>query len=302
MQQVYQAIAKAAASEASVVIYGESGTGKELVARTIHQQSNRKHGPFVPVNCGAVPETLFEREFFGHRKGAFTGANIDSAGYFGRAHTGTLFLDEVGELSLAMQVKLLRALQEKEYVPLGDTRARKVDLRILAASNKDLVELMKQGQMREDFFYRLRVMVITVPPLRERKDDIPLLMEHFWNNDAGSGKNQTTIPGRILEQLMTYHWPGNIRELHNELQRYLMEQRLEFIGNQPGQVERENSPTTDFQPAGDNFREMVEAYEKHLIVNALSQTAGHLGKTSDLLGIPQKTLYRKIRKYGIQAD
>ena len=295
MQEIYQSIAKASASDANVVIYGESGTGKELVARTIHHMSERKMNAFVAVNCGAVPESLFEREFFGHRKGAFTGATADKPGYFDRARGGTLFLDEVGELSPSLQVKLLRALQEKEYTPLGDTVSKKVEVRIIAATNKDLKDLLRQGVVRKDFFYRIRVMVITLPSLQDRKEDIPLLIEHFLEQYAG-GEERPAIPAKVIDMLCTYHWPGNVRELQNELQRYLAEQRLEFIGN----VHTEPAEQHD---AGDlkeqGFYETVEAYEKRLIVNALKQNLGHREKTAAMLKILPRTLHRKMKKYGL---
>ena len=297
MQDVYQSLVKASASDANVVIYGESGTGKELVAQTIHNMSEQKEKAFIAVNCGAVPESLFEREFFGHRKGAFTGATMDKAGYFDRAHRGTLFLDEVGELSPTLQVKLLRVLQNGEYTPLGDTTSKKADVRIIAATNKDLKELLRKGLIREDFFYRIRVIVINLPPLRNRKEDIPLLIEHFLEQYAHD-EERPTIPGRIVEMLCAYHWPGNIRELQNELQRYLSEQYLEFIGNlnlEPG--ERNDMLGLVFDQGGLSFRESVETFEKRLIARVLEQNSGHTGKTASILDIPLRTLYRKMKKY-----
>ncbi len=297
MQDVYQSLVNASASDANVVICGESGTGKELIAQTIHQLSERKEKEFVAVNCGAVPEALFEREFFGHRKGAFTGATMDKIGYFDRAHKGTLFLDEVGELSPAMQVKLLRVLQDGQYMPLGNTTTKQADVRIIAATNKDLREQLHKGLIREDFFYRIRVITINLPPLRDRKEDIPLLIEQFLEQYA-DGKDHPTIPGRIVDMLCAYHWPGNVRELQNELQRYLAEQRLEFIGNIPvDSVERDFMPGSKSDIKGLSFHETVEAFEKRLIANALEQSSRHLGKTATMLNIPQKTLYRKMRKY-----
>ena len=227
MQAVYAQIVTAAAVEANVLISGESGTGKELAARTIHQISHRKTQEFVAVNCGAIPENLFEREFFGHRKGAFTGAEKDTPGFFDRAHKGTLFLDEVGELPLAMQVKLLRVIETGEYTPVGDNRSRQVDVRLIAATNKNLETLVKQGAMRDDFFYRIYVLAITMPPLRDHREDIPLLIEHFLQQH-GEGEPPPTIPERIIDTLSQREWPGNVRELYNVLQRYLQDDRLEF--------------------------------------------------------------------------
>jgi formate hydrogenlyase transcriptional activator len=297
MQDVYQSLVKASASDANVVIYGESGTGKELVAQTIHNMSERKEKAFIAVNCGAVPGSLFEREFFGHRKGAFTGATVDKAGYFDRAHRGTLFLDEVGELSPTLQVKLLRVLQDGEYTPLGDTTSKKADVRIIAATNRDLKELLRKGLIREDFFYRIRVIVINLPPLRNRKEDIPLLIEHFLEQYARD-EDRPTIPGRIIEMLCAYHWPGNIRELQNELQRYLTEQHLEFIGNfNPESGERNDMLDLVFAQGGLSFRESVETFEKCLIARVLEQNSGNTGKTASMLDIPLRTLYRKMKKY-----
>jgi formate hydrogenlyase transcriptional activator len=299
MQEVYQSITKASASNTNVVICGESGTGKELVAHTIHQLSERQKQAFVAINCGAVPESLFEREFFGHRKGAFTGATTDKPGYFDRAHGGTLFLDEVGELAPALQVKLLRALQEREYTPLGDTVSKKVDVRIIAATNKDLRELLQQGAIRKDFFYRIRVIVINLPPLRERREDIPLLIDHFLQK-YGDEEDCPTIPARIMEALCAYHWPGNIRELQNELQRYLAEQRLEFIGSIPPDSGADDpiswieANLTDL-----GIREALEEFEKRYIMHMLDRNNGHRGKTAKMLGLPLRTFQRKIKKLGL---
>jgi PAS domain S-box-containing protein len=296
MQEVYQRIVKASASEANVVISGASGTGKELVARTIHQQSTRHKQAFVPVNCGAVPESLFECEFFGHRKGAFTGADRDQPGYFDQAHRGTLFLDEIDELGPAMQVKLLRVLQDGEYTPLGDTVSKTADVRIIVATNKDLRELLYQRLIREDFFYRIRVITINLPPLRERKEDIPLLIDHFLEQ-YGKEKVCSTLPGRVVEMLRAYDWPGNVRELQNELQRYLTEQRLEFIGNVP--VKPDEHDEVKLALEGQGFYETVEAFEKRLILSALQQNLGHREKTAAMLDILPRTLYRKMKKYGL---
>jgi formate hydrogenlyase transcriptional activator len=298
MQDVYEAIAKAAASDANVLLCGESGTGKEIVAQTIHRLSERRNHMFVPVNCGAVPETLFEREFFGHRKGAFTNAVMDSPGYFDQAHQGTLFLDEVAELPPTLQIKLLRALEYKEYTPIGATRSKQVDVRIISATNKNLKTHLSEGLIREDFFYRIRILVITLPPLRKRREDIPLLVEYFLSQ-YGYDQSVAPIPGKIMDALRSYHWPGNVRELQNEIQRYLAEQRLEFIGNAPGI--QKDEPNLEIMPAGQGFREAVEAYEKRLLLEALTQNAWHQGKTAKMLQLPPRTLYEKIKKYQLKV-
>jgi PAS domain S-box-containing protein len=299
MQEVYQSIVKAAASDANVVVSGESGTGKELVARTIHQMGDRKDREFVAVNCGAVPETLFEREFFGHRKGAFTGATMDKPGYLDRAHRGTLFLDEVGELAPALQVKLLRVLQEREYIPLGDTTSRKVDVRIIAATNKDLREQLQQGQIREDFFYRIRVIVVHLPPLRNRTEDIPLLIDHFLEQYGGSKESSAPIPARIMDALCSYHWPGNVRELQNELQRYLAEQRLEFIETlDEFTIESEVLSTISVQGARSLYK-ALEEFERRFITEVFEKNEKNRKNTAAALGIDRKTLYTKLKKYGV---
>jgi transcriptional regulator with PAS, ATPase and Fis domain len=297
MQDVYQSILTASASDANVVICGESGTGKELVARSIHTMSERREHAFVAVNCGAVPETLFEREFFGHRKGAFTGADRNKPGYFDQAHGGTLFLDEVDELKPALQVKLLRVMQDGEYIPLGNTVSKTVDVRIIAATHRDLTDLLRKGTIRQDFFYRIRVIVINLPPLRERREDIPLLIDHFLHQ-YGDTRTHSTLPRHIVTALWNYEWPGNIRELQNELQRYLSEQRFEFIGD----VQAESFEDEGLSLEGLNFNEAVEAFEKRLLARALARNYWHQGKTAAMLNIPPKTLYRKIRKYGLKGD
>jgi PAS domain S-box-containing protein len=298
MQEVYQSIVNASATDANVVVCGESGTGKELVAQTIHQLSERKEKDFVAVNCGAVPEPLFEREFFGHRKGAFTGATMDKPGYFDRASGGTLFLDEVGELHPTLQVKLLRALQEKEYIPLGDTVSKKVDVRIIAATNKELKDLLHQGLIREDFFYRIRVIVITLPPLRDRKEDIPLLIDHFLEQYA-AGKDRSTIPPRIVEMLCAYQWPGNVRELQNELQRYLAEQRLEFASTIDALTIGTEVIDTASEQGELSLYNAIEAFERRFVLEVFEQNYKNRKNTAAALGIDRKTLYTKLKKYGV---
>ena len=233
MQQVYETVIQAAATTVNVIVYGESGTGKELVARAIHNLSRRSAADFVPVNCGAIPEHLLESEFFGHRRGAFTGASADTHGYLDIANGGSLFLDEVAELSPDMQVKLLRAIEGGGYFPVGDNRARHSDFRVIAATNRNLRELVKSGRVREDFFFRIHIIPITLPPLRARREDIPLLVDHFLRQFAADGQETLRLPGKVMESLYTYDWPGNIRELQNVLRRYLAIKRLDFIDSTP---------------------------------------------------------------------
>jgi transcriptional regulator with PAS, ATPase and Fis domain len=300
MQEVYEHIVHAATSDANVVICGESGTGKELVAQTIHQLSKRRKKAFVPVNCGAVPDSLFEREFFGHRKGAFTGADRDKPGLFDVAHGGTMFLDEVGELPVTLQVKLLRALQSGEYTPVGNQKVRQVDVRIIAATNKNLEEQREQGVIRDDFFYRIYVISIHLPPLRERKEDIPLLVDHFLAH-YGEDDTRPTIPGHVLETLSQYNWPGNVRELQNMVQRYLAGERLEFFStHRTESSKRDREVESDLGPEGLSLPEAVEAYEKQVIARVLEQNHGHTGKTAAILNIPLRTLYGKIQKYQLR--
>ncbi len=297
MQNVYELILKAAGSDANVIILGESGTGKELVARAIHQMSPRADKAFVPVNCGAIPENLVESEFFGHRRGAFTGAHIDKTGYLHTADEGTLFLDEVGELGLNTQVKFLRALESGEYIPVGDTQARKSNFRVVAATNRDFSEMVSKGQVREDFYYRISVIPIVLPTLRERKEDIPLLIEHFMRL-YNKGKKAPIIPGRIVEILYNYNWPGNVRELQSVLQRYLAVGNFDFLtmNDKSKKVEAEIN-----EQIGDdvvNLRSAMEVFEKRFILNALNHNQWHRGKVASALGIDPKTLYIKMKKSG----
>ncbi len=298
MQEVYELIAQAASSDANVVIYGESGTGKDLIARTIHDLSRRRKKPFVPVNCGSIQETLFEREFFGHRKGVFTGAINDKPGFFDAAHEGTLFLDEIGELTLTMQAKLLRAVETHGYTPIGLQSVKHADVRILAATNRNLKEMVKQGTMREDFYYRLAVIPLAVPPLRERKEDIPLLVEQYLTQYSNSGE-KPVLPGRVLDALSQRDWPGNIRQLQNVLQRYLTLNRLDF-DDDLHETASDNTPASlDVLEQGTGLREALDEFEKRLILDALNHNHGHKNHTAEMLDIPPRTLRRKLEKYGI---
>ena len=294
MQHVYEQMTHAAASDANVVICGESGTGKELVAQTIHQQSMRAKKAFVPVNCGAIPENLFESEFFGHRKGAFTGADRNKSGLLEAAHGGTLFLDEVGELPSAIQVKFLRALQNGEYTAVGAQKSQQVDVRIIAATNRHFVEQREQGIIRDDFFYRLYVIAIHLPPLRERKGDIPLLIEHFLKQYRS--EDTPILSGGMIEALLRYNWPGNIRELQNTIQRYLAGEGLEFIDSPQLSTQ---APPSMTKPVDQNLREAIERFEKTLIGAVLKQQHYHNARAAEVLGIPLTTLYRKLKKYGL---
>lgn len=286
MQTVYELILKAAATDASVAVFGESGAGKELVAHAIHSHSNRKNERFVAVNCGAIQESLFEREFFGHRKGSFSSAHADAPGYLDMADGGTLFLDEVSELTINMQAKLLRAIEGGGYRPVGGAEPLSSDFRIISASNADLGDKVAAGQMRNDFFYRIQVIHIQLPPLRERRQDIPLLVEHFLRGMKAPSAI-TKVPGRTMDVLMEYDWPGNVRELRNVLQRYLTLGHLEFLSPSSAST---SAPT----PASINLRETVRQLEQSLIKRALVQSNGNKTQAAKLLGISRRALFRKM--------
>jgi PAS domain S-box-containing protein len=298
IQEVYEMILSAGASDASVVIYGESGTGKELIAKSIHEISDRRAEKFVPVNCGAVPEPLFESEFFGHKKGAFTGATTDHPGFFDQAKGGTLFLDEVGELNLNMQVKMLRAIEGGGYTPVGGTMPKKADVRIISATNRDLQQGIKKKEMRADFFYRLNVVPINVPPLRDRREDIPLLVEYYLEK-FGKDKGKQSIPGKIMDALCRYDWPGNIRQLQNVLQRYITLNKFEF--SEILENYSEDNPlagvVSEIEMA--DFKTAVQELEKRLINKALEKTQWHKANAAEILGMPRRTLFRKIKEYGL---
>ena len=301
MQEIYELILKAAACNVGVIVYGESGTGKELVAEAIHEMSARKEKPFVPVNAGAVPETLLESEFFGYKKGAFTGANTDKRGLLQSADKGTLFLDELGEIGPNLQAKLLRAIEGGGFTPVGGLEAETSDFRIIAATNQDLKQQVKKGLMREDFFYRIHIIPIHLPPLRERKEDIPLLIEHFMQNHPVS-KNIPKITVAVMEALTSYDWPGNVRELQNTLNRYVTLGEVDFLGEQT------MAPDGEISNFGDNTRhgkialdQAVADSEKATIINALKNFQGHKIKTAAALGISRTTLFNKMKKYGIRT-
>lgn len=298
MQEVYELILKASTSNAPVVIYGESGTGKDLVAQTIHQLSKRQKKAFVPVNCGSIPETLMESEFFGHSKGAFTGAYKEKAGLFEVAQNGTMFLDEIGELNLSMQIKLLRAIEGKGYIPVGSHIVKYADVRIIAATHKNLMELVREGRMRKDFFYRLHVMTINIPPLRDRKEDIPLLIDHFLEQQVTAVQFQN-LPKNIVESLFNYEWPGNIRELQNALHQYLTFQRIDFFDTNKIEPDDISMLHSEFEKEGSRFQKVIETLEKRLILHSLEQNQWHRTKTAIMLGLPRKTLFRKMKKYGL---
>lgn len=292
MKKVYKAVTKAASTSATVLITGESGTGKELVSRAIHYSSQTNSTPFVPVNCGGIPEGLLESELFGYIKGAFTGAAETRTGFFQTADGGTIFLDEVSETSLAMQVKLLRVLQDKEVCMVGSNHFQKVDVRILAATNKDLQGLVKKGLFREDLFYRLNVINIEIPPLRERGDDILLLINHFAKKYAKElDKPVPEFSKSAIKVLKSYAWPGNVRELENIIQRLVI--MVE------GNIDTPDLPSLmRFSPLkGYNFNQTLAEMEYQYITNVLQNVNGNKTKAAEILGIDRKTLREKLNKF-----
>jgi PAS domain S-box-containing protein len=298
MQEVYDLILKAAGTKDNIIVYGESGTGKELVAKEIHNMSERLNGEFVPVNSGAIPESLIEREFFGHMKGAFTGATMDTHGYLDIAHGGSLFLDEIGDLSLNMQVKLLRAIEDGGYTPVGSNKVKKSDFRIIAATHKDLKQMVKMGQTRSDFFYRIHVIPIHLPPLRDRKEDIPLLVNHFIQ--SLSDGEITSIPEEIMETFYEYNWPGNVRELQNMLRRFISVGSLDFIDLTSDSIpKKDKAPSDILEHENKDLFSSVEDFEKSIIIKALEKNRWHKEKTALELGISRRTLFRKLTNYGL---
>lgn len=300
MKKVFSIIERVASQDSTVLIEGESGTGKELVARAIHRQSQRADKPFIKVNCGALNENLLESELFGHEKGSFTGAIRQKRGRFELANEGTLFLDEIGDISPTMQVKLLRVIQEQEFERVGGEQTIKVDVRIISATNKNLVELIKNGLFREDLYYRLSVIPIKLPSLRERKSDIPLLANFFLQkilkNKPGLKK---TIPSKSMSLFTEYSWPGNIRELENLIERLVVISPAEEI--EPELVAQQLGRTVVSPNRYDegSLDQTLSDYEKNLILQALKQAGGIKNKAAKLLGIRTSTLYYKMEKYGI---
>ena len=305
MADVYQRITKVAESMTTVLIAGESGTGKELVARAVHEKSLRAIQPFVAVNCGAIPETLIESELFGHAKGSFTGAVKDRVGVFKQADGGTLFLDEVGELPLTMQVKLLRVLQEHEITPVGANHGLRVDVRVVAATNRNLAEEVAAGRFREDLFYRLNVISIVLPPLRERQGDLPLLIQHFLLHfTAVSGKDIHHLSPEAMRALLDHTYPGNIRELQNIMQHAVTMAESDTIRAQDlpyPLVERRKEPQgqPDFFRRGVSLDTELEEYEQSILRTALERVGGVQKKAADLLGINYRSLRHRLQKYNM---
>ncbi len=308
MKELCQNIAKIAQSNASVLITGESGTGKELIANTIHYNSKRNRGPFIKINCGALPETLLESELFGHEKGAFTGAVMRRPGRFEQADHGTLFLDEIGEISPNLQVKLLRVLQEREFERVGGNKTIKTDIRVLAATNRNLGEMVKQGTFRQDLYYRLNVVCLSAPPLRERREDIELLAGFFLQKfTAENEKNILGFDPEVLKLMENYSWPGNVRELANVIERAVIMStgsRI-FPEDLPEHLicSNENSLTGSLvleKPEGSTLKEMIKKVECMLIKEALQRNQGNKVKTAKELGMSRRSILYKIQEYEIE--
>jgi PAS domain S-box-containing protein len=300
MQDVYEVILKASATDANVIIYGESGTGKELVAKAIHDFSDRKTGSFVPVNCGAIPENLLESEFFGYKKGAFTGASADTKGFLDIAEGGTLFLDELGEIALNLQVKLLRVIEGGGFTPVGGKELKKPDIRIIAATNQNLKHHVTKGRMREDFFYRIHIIPITLPPLRDRKEDIPLIVDHFLK-EMTTG-DPTPIPnGEMVEIMFSHSWPGNVRELQNVIQQYVTMGHFDLINEAASpSVVLKPEKTLSFLSNDTTYSDAMETIEKQLFIKTLSRCQWNRKRAASQLDIPIRTFYRKLKKYGLK--
>jgi two-component system response regulator PilR (NtrC family) len=306
MQDVFTMVKKVAASPVKVLVTGESGTGKELVARAVHYNSDRRDGPFVPINCGAIPENLLESELFGHEKGSFTGAIKQKQGLFETAAGGTIFLDEIGELPAMMQVKLLRVLQENEFRRVGGTKDIKTDVRVLAATNRHLEEAVNEGSFREDLYYRFNVIRVDLPPLRQRREDIPVMIDFFW--ERFTGKAGVKVTEDAMRRLIDYHWPGNVRELENVIERATVlgrENEITLDCLPPNLVTGMSSsvtPLTDIPDAGMDLDAYLGEIEKEILVKALAKTNGVRKSAAGLLGITFRSIRYRLSKFDLGDD
>jgi two-component system response regulator GlrR len=299
MQRVLEVVSRIAKTDSTVYIHGESGTGKELIAKAIHLASERKNKPFVAVNCAALPETLMESELFGHEKGAFTGAVRSTKGLFTQAHQGTIFLDEIGDMSLSIQAKLLRVLQEREFYPVGGEKPLEVDVRVVVATQKDLEDQVKRGLFREDLFYRIHVIPIQLPPLRERKEDIPLLVEHFLRKYGQQMKKEVrSLAPTALQKLMLHDWPGNVRELENTIE-YAVAMTQQDTINEDSIFQTKGATSQEpFKP----LKEAKDAYEKSYLIHLLAVCEGNVSKAAKLAGKYRADFYDLLKKHSLRNE
>jgi DNA-binding NtrC family response regulator len=310
MLEIFELISHVAQTTTTVLIEGETGTGKEQIARAIHQaSSSHRTGPMVAINCAALPETLLESELFGHEKGSFTGASTQRTGRFEQANGGTLFLDEVGDIPASMQVKLLRVLQERRFERVGGTRSIEVDVRVIGATNRPLQRLVKEGTFREDLFYRLNVVKIDLPPLRERPEDIPLLATHFAQKYARPGQNVCQIAPEAMELLLGHHWPGNVRQLENAIERACVTARDNVIRpeNLPVELTKPSKQRTAMnvdlsRPLPEQLAELTAAFEERYLRKALKKTRGHVGRCATISGLSRRSVTEKITQYKIDRS
>ncbi|MCS7279412.1 MAG: nif-specific transcriptional activator NifA [Thermodesulfobacteriaceae bacterium] len=302
MKEVIKICLKIAKSKASVLIRGESGTGKELIAKAIHYNSDRAKEPFIAINCAAIPENLLEAELFGYEKGAFTGAYNSKKGKFELANGGTIFLDEIGDLNLTLQAKILRVLQEQSFERLGGTKTIKVDLRIIAATNRPLEEMITEGKFREDLYWRLNVVPIYLPPLRERKEDIPILVEHFLKKFNKEYQRNVKIEPKVLDYLLNYHWPGNVRELENLIERLVLLSEGDFITEKdlPFYLKNFKKEVLTQDLNSSNILKKLSEIEKEKIISALKLSRFNQTQAAKILGITRRQLSYRIKKYGLE--
>jgi len=302
MKEIFQFLGRAAPTESTVLIEGESGTGKELAAKALHRNSPRGNKPFVAINCAAIPETLLESELFGYERGAFTGASSQKKGKLEVGDGGVVFLDEIGELAPALQVKLLRVLQEREVERVGGTHPIKIDIRLIAATNRDLDEAVKKGEFRQDLYYRLAVVRLTMPPLRERREDIPMLTRHFVQKHAKRCKVKAKpISREAMAALVNYEWPGNVRELENAIERALVMGSSEMVLLEDLPESLVEQDTSDQEQEG-KYHGSVKQLKKHLILDAVEQTRGNYVDAAGILGVHPNYLHRLIRNLGIKEE
>lgn len=306
MDKILKTLPKISSTQANVLIMGESGTGKELIAKAIHNLSPKKDNPFVTVNCAGIPETLLESELFGHKKGAFTGATSDKMGLFKAADGGTIFLDEIGELPAALQVKILRVVEDKSFKPIGDTKDIKVELRVISATNKELEKEVIEGKFREDLYYRLNVIPIRIPPLRERKEDVPVLVNYFLTKYSQEfGKDIKKISSSALELLTSYDFPGNVRELENIIERCIALETSNIILPESlvlSDFKKGGLKVEDILPEGLDLQKRVEELEKNFLIKALEEARGVKRKAAELLNLSFRSFRYKLKKYNIDKS